>query len=429
VHSLEGKIRDYAWGSRLVIAELQGRPTPSPKPEAELWLGGHGGGPATVDLDGTPVTLDTLLAAEPERWLGAATARFGHRLPFLMKVLAPERPLSLQAHPDTEQARAGYAAEEAADVHHNYVDPYHKPELLVALTPFEALCGFREPATSADVLAELGIDALAPVITALRSGLPGLGEAVRMLLTWPEAERRGLVEAAVRAAGRLSDVDSRALLRRLAGDYPGDRGVLVALLLNHVHLAPGDAIWMPPGNMHAYLGGCGVEIMAASDNVLRGGLTPKRVDVPELLRVLRFEVLAEPVVTARKVVPGVVTWPAPVDDFALHGVRLDSGSVDLDPPGPRVVLCVEGRLEVRDGSDAVTLDRGQAAFGAAGAGPLTLTGSGEAFVASLGMPAGPAGAEITTGRPPRKRHKSEVPDSLDMSLAVSDSLSTQRYRD
>ncbi|HEX2774599.1 MAG TPA: mannose-6-phosphate isomerase, class I [Micromonosporaceae bacterium] len=384
MHSLEGTIRDYAWGSRLVIAQLQGRPTPSPRPEAELWLGGHDGGPATVDLDGTPVTLDALLAADPDRWLGAAaSARFGNRLPFLLKVLAPERPLSLQAHPDAEQARAGYAAEEAAGVHHNYVDPYHKPELLVALTPFEALCGFREPAISADVLAELGIDALAPVVAALRSGVAGLGEAVRTLLTWPEAERL-VVESAVQAAGKLSDIESAALLQRLAGEYPGDRGVLVALLLNHVHLAPGEAIWMPPGNLHAYLSGCGVEILAASDNVLRGGLTPKRVDVPELLRVLRFQVLAEPVVAARQVAPGVVTWPAPVDDFALYGVRLDGGRVDLDPPGPRVVLCVEGRLEVRDGSDAVTLGRGQAAFGAAAAGPLTLVGDGEAFVASLG---------------------------------------------
>jgi mannose-6-phosphate isomerase len=385
VHSLEGTIRDYAWGSRLVIARLQGRPTPSPTPEAELWLGGHDGGPATVDLDGTPVTLDALLAAEPDRWLGTATAvRFGHRLPFLLKVLAPERPLSLQVHPDAEQARAGYAAEEAAGVHRNYVDPYHKPELLVAVTTFDTLCGFREPAASADVFAELGIDALAPVVAALRGGVAGLGDAVRTLLTWPQAERPELVAAAARAAGQLSDRESAALLLRLAGGYPADPGVLVALLLNLVHLAPGEAIWMPPGNLHAHLSGCGVEIMAASDNVLRGGLTPKRVDVPELLRVLRFEVLAEPVVAARQMAAGVVTWPAPVDEFALYGVQPEGGRVDLDPPGPRIVICVAGRLEVRDKYEAVTLERGRAAFGAADAGPLTVVGHGEAFVASVG---------------------------------------------
>jgi mannose-6-phosphate isomerase len=385
VHSLEGTIRDYAWGSRLVIAQLQGRPTPSPGPEAELWLGGHDGGPATVDLDGTPVSLDALLAAEPDRWLGAAAAaRFGHRLPFLLKVLAPERPLSLQVHPDAEQARAGYAAEEAAGVHRNYVDPYHKPELLVALTTFDALCGFREPAASAHVLAELGVDALAPVVAALRGGVAGLGDAVSTLLTWPEAERAELIGVAVRAAGRLSDRESAALLQRLAGDYPADPGVLVALLLNFVHLTPHEAIWMPPGNLHAYLSGCGVEIQAASDNVLRGGLTTKRVDVPELLRVLRFEVLAEPVLAARQMAAGVVTWPAPVDDFDLYGVHAQGVPVELDPPGPRIVLCVDGRLEVRDRADAVTLERGRAAFGAADAGPLTLAGRGEAFVASVG---------------------------------------------
>jgi mannose-6-phosphate isomerase len=385
VHSLTGTIRDYAWGSRLVIAQLQGRPTPSPTPEAELWLGGHDGGPATVDLDGTPVTLDALLAAEPDRWLGpAASARFGDRLPFMLKVLAPERPLSLQAHPDAEQARAGYAAEQAAGVHCNYVDPYHKPELLVAHTSFESLCGFRDPAVSANVLAELRIPALAPVIAALRDGAAGLVDAVRMLLTWPDADRVALVEATVRSAGKLSDAASAALLRGLGGDYPGDCGVLVALLLNHVHLAPGEAIWMPPGNLHAHLRGCGVEILAASDNVLRGGLTPKRVDVPELLRVLRFEVLSDPVLSARQVAPGVVTWPTPVADFALYGIRLDGEPVSLDPPGPRIVLCLDGGLDVRDGPDAVTLKRGQAAFGAANAGPLTLAGVGEAFVASLG---------------------------------------------
>ncbi|MEO3780847.1 mannose-6-phosphate isomerase, class I [Micromonospora sp. B11E3] len=383
---LHGPIRDYAWGSRTAIAELQGRPTPSAGPEAELWLGAHPGAPATVRRGDEAVSLVDLLAAEPGHWLGGRLVeRFGPRLPFLLKVLAADAPLSLQAHPDAEQARAGYAADAARpEGRRNYADPHHKPELLVALSPFDALCGFRDPLESADVLAAFGVPALEPVVGALRGGPAGLREAVRLLLSWPVAERAGLVSAVIAA-----DVDGpdAALARDLAARYPADPGVLVALLLNHVRLAPGEAIWMPAGNLHAYLRGTGVEIMAASDNVLRGGLTPKRVDVDELLRVLRFEVLDDPVVAPLPVAPGVVRWPAPVEDFALYGVRVaDPGTpVRLAVPGPRVVLCGSGRLSVDDGTGPLTLAAGQAAIGPADAGPLLLAGAGEAYVATVAL--------------------------------------------
>ncbi|TYB34951.1 mannose-6-phosphate isomerase, class I [Micromonospora sp. AP08] len=379
---LQGRIRDYAWGSRTAIAELQGRPVPSAGPEAELWLGAHPGAPATVDRDGNPVSLTELLVGEPEHWLGERlVGRFGTRLPFLLKVLAADAPLSLQAHPDAEQARAGYAADTGRV---NYVDPYHKPELLVALSEFEALCGFRDPAESAAAIAAFGVPALEPVVAALRTGPEGLREAVRLLLSWPEAERAGLVADVLAAEAAGPDA---GLVRALAVDYPADPGVVVALLLHHVRLAPGEAIWMPAGNLHAYLRGTGVEIMAASDNVLRGGLTPKRVDVDELLRVLRFEVLDEPVVRPEQVAPGVVTWLVPVDDFALHRVEVTAGrpGARLDVPGPRVVLCRAGEVTVADGVGTVTLAAGQAAIGTAAGGPLVLGGAGVAFVATSGL--------------------------------------------
>ncbi|MET7832158.1 mannose-6-phosphate isomerase, class I [Micromonospora sediminicola] len=381
---LQGRIRDYAWGSRTAIAALQGRPVPSDGPEAELWLGAHPGAPATVDRDGRPVSLTELLVAEPGHWLGERlVGRFGTRLPFLLKVLAADAPLSLQAHPDAEQARAGHAADVGRV---NYVDPYHKPELLVALSEFDALCGFRDPAESAAAIAAFGVPALEPVVAALRTGPAGLREAVRALLSWPDAERAGLV-AAVSAAAAGSTSPDAALVRALAVGYPADPGVVVALLLHHVRLAPGQAIWMPAGNLHAYLRGTGVEIMAASDNVLRGGLTPKRVDVDELVRVLRFEVLADPVVRPEPVAPGVLTWPVPVEDFALHRVEVAAGSpgVRLTLPGPRVVLCRSGKLTVDDGVGVVTLGAGQAAVGTAAGGPLALGGDGEAFVATCGL--------------------------------------------
>lgn len=392
---LRNPIRRYAWGSRSVLAGLQGRPVPSAEPEAELWIGAHPADPSVRERDGTPLT--DVIAKAPAEVLGPAVVdRFGPRLPYLLKVLAAAAPLSLQAHPDAGQAAAGYAAEEAAGVprdapRRRYVDPYHKPELLVAVSRFRALCGFREPAGSAALLAGLGVPGLAPVVAALRDG--ELATAVRWLLAYPEP---AALLAAVLAA------DPPPLVGELAAAYPGDVGVLVALLLNQVTLEPGEAIFMPAGNLHSYLQGTGVELMAASDNVLRGGLTPKHVDVPELLRVLRFEPLADPVLRPVPVAPGVVTWPVPVPDFGLHRVRLPATSAaapaarsapaadrpdgpvaraELAPAGPRLVLCLAGRVGVDDGVAAITLRSGEVAFGSAGR-PLVMTGAGEAYVAS-----------------------------------------------
>jgi mannose-6-phosphate isomerase len=353
--------------------------------------------------------LTEVVAAAPAETLGEeVAARFGARLPYLMKLLAAGAPLSLQAHPDAAQAAAGYAAEEAAGVprdarHRRYADPYHKPELLVAVSEFRALCGFRDPAASAELLAGLGVAALRPVVAALAGG--DLAAAVRWLLELPGvagaaqaagAEAKALVaEVVAAAAGAGSPYgdagepyrDHYRLVGELAATYPGDVGVVVALLLNQVSLAPGEAIFMPAGNLHAYLHGTGVEIMAASDNVLRGGLTPKHVDVPELLRVLRFEALPDPVLAPVPVAPGVCTWPVPVPEFALHRVRLAAprSRVALAVPGPRALLCLAGEVEVDDGVSPVTLGPGRVAFGAGSvAGPLVFAGTGEAYVASVG---------------------------------------------
>jgi mannose-6-phosphate isomerase len=381
VYPLTGVVRPYAWGSRTVIAELQGRPAPSDGPEAELWLGAHPGDPSTVTGPDGPESLATLIADDPKGQLGAEVAgEFGARLPYLMKFLAADAPLSLQAHPDADYARAAFAAQEAdPGAPRNYTDAYHKPEMLVALTPFEALCGFRDPAASAAVLAEFGLPALEPVVAALRTGVAGLSDAVRTLLTWPADGRAGLIESVVARS------DS-ALVQNLARHYPGDPGVLVALLLNHVRLAPGEAIWMPAGNLHAYLNGAGIEIMAASDNVLRGGLTPKRVDVDELLRVLRFEVLADPILPGAEVAPGIVTWKVPVREFALYRIRLDGTRPPTPVPaaGPRIVLGTSGDVFVAEGHGTpVEVGPGAAAFAPADSGPITVAGVGEVFVATV----------------------------------------------
>lgn len=421
-------IRGYAWGSRSVIATLQGRPRPSDGPEAELWVGAHPSDPSILDRPEAPVPLPEAIAADPDIMLGpASAAEFGPRLPYLLKLLAAEQPLSLQAHPDAAQAEAGYVAGNPS-----YVDQYHKPELLVAVSEFEALCGFRDPKYCAELLAALDVRALDPVLAALRAGAPdGLRRAVTMLLTWPAKDRRSLVDAvvksasaaapaaaasaatatsaataaavaapatvvgpalaAVRPAALTSALDAAVttadarLVAGLAARYPGDVGVVVALLLNHVTLMPGEAIWMPAGNLHAYLRGTGIEIMAASDNVLRGGLTPKHVDVDELLRVLRFEVLADAALRPVPVMPAVVTWAAPVREFALYRARLGGATprIELGLDGPREVLCMRGEVRVDDGFAAVTLRAGQAAFGRATRRPLVCSGSGELYIAAL----------------------------------------------
>jgi mannose-6-phosphate isomerase len=379
VYPLAGVVRPYAWGSRTAIAQLQGRPAPSPGPEAELWLGAHPGDPSIVTGPDGPVALDALIAADPAGTLGAEVVdEFGARLPYLMKYLAAESPLSLQAHPDAAYAMKAFAEQEAdPTAPKNYVDAYHKPEMLVALTPFDALCGFRSPEASADDLERLDLPRLAPVITALRTGPAGLEEAVRLLLTWPADDRAALTSAASAAPEPIAG---------LARRYPGDPGVLVALLLNHVRLNPGEAIWMPAGNLHAYLSGAGIEIMAASDNVLRGGFTPKRDDVDELLRVLRFEVLENPILEPATVAPGMLTWPVPVRDFVLYRLELDGTRppVPLPVDGPRIIFGIKGDVFAAEGHGTpVEINPGAAAFAPAAAGPVLVAGTGEVFVAAL----------------------------------------------
>ncbi|MEU4425311.1 mannose-6-phosphate isomerase, class I [Actinoplanes sp. NPDC024001] len=389
VYPLTGVIRPYAWGSRTAIADLQGRP-PADGPEAELWLGAHPGDPSTVPAGDGTVELTKLIADDPRGQLGGPVAEtFGARLPYLMKVLAADAPLSLQAHPDAAYAREAFARQEAdPDAPKNYTDAHHKPEMLVALTPFEALCGFRSPAATAEVIAAFGLARLGPVVTALRAG--DLSEAVRLLLSWPTDDRKALIDDVVAAAARVPadhpEADSFRLALTLAGHYPGDPGVLVALLLNLVRLAPGEAIWMPAGNLHAYLRGLGVELMAASDNVLRGGLTPKRVDVDELLRVLRFEVLDDPLLHGADLEPGVTAWRVPVPDFELYRIVLAENRppVRLPGSGPRIILGAVGDVHIgEDHGTPVTVHPGTAAYAPAAAGPLTAAGTGTIFLAAV----------------------------------------------
>lgn len=376
---LMNTLRHYPWGSRTVIPELLGEPSPADRPYAELWMGAHPDAPSVLS-DGTP--LDKAIDADPDALLGPELrARFGTRLPFLMKVLAAEQPLSLQAHPTTEQARAGYAAEEAAGVPRDeptrtFKDPFHKPELLLALTTFEALCGFRPVEESLHCLAKLQVPELKPTIAALARA--GLRAAIPQLLALTPENRTVLVTAVADAAGRFVSAHDPEFINTyrwaasLAETYPGDPGVVISLLCNHLKLAPGEAVFLPAGNLHAYLSGAGVEVMASSDNVLRGGLTGKHVDLAALIEVLDFTDGRVPVIHP-VLGPGGLRYPVPVDDFDLTRVQLDAQTGSLTTPGPQVLLCTEGTAVLTSADTEVTVEKGGSAFVPAGT-PVTARG-------------------------------------------------------
>jgi mannose-6-phosphate isomerase len=389
-------IRPYAWGSRYAIAELQGRPVPAPGPEAELWMGAHSSAPSGLERDGRATTLDKVIAADPRAELGPDVAeRFGGRLPFLLKVLAADKALSIQVHPSREQAQAGYREENErglplGDPSRNYVDDWPKPELLYALTRFEALTGFRDPGDAAGLLSELGVARLAPIAARLAGGdAASLAQALAGILRWPQADRGALIAEVAAGLARLAAgggqfAHAAAALTRVAQDHPGDIGLVAALLMRHRVLEPGEAVFMPAGGLHAYLRGTGIELLANSDNVLRAGLTGKHIDVAELLR-LTDPAAAVPVVTGRHAEGGVDVYDAPVPEFTLCRAGLTCDQIPLPGTGPRLLLCVDGTAELRvHGEETVKAERGESVFVPASDGRVTVSGPASIFVAAPG---------------------------------------------
>ncbi|SER72339.1 mannose-6-phosphate isomerase, type 1 [Streptomyces sp. yr375] len=344
---LDNTIRPYAWGSPTAIPHLLGT-TPTGEPQAEMWMGAHPGAPSRTAQG----TLVEVIEADPRRELGEPTvSKFGPRLPFLLKILAAGAPLSLQVHPDLTQAKEGYEDEERRGIpvdapHRNYKDANHKPELICALTEFDGLCGFRAPAQAADLLDGLGVDSLKPYVDLLRAHPEeaALREVLTAILTADRAETAHTVTAAATACDRLGG--DYAPYAGIAHHYPGDPGVIAAMLLNHVRLQPGEALFLGAGIPHAYLSGLGVEIMANSDNVLRCGLTPKHVDVPELLRVVRFEP-GDPGILRPEASPdGEELYDTPIDEFRLSRYVLTEGgdAHDLTLATPQILLCTAGTV-------------------------------------------------------------------------------------
>ncbi|UNO41698.1 mannose-6-phosphate isomerase, class I [Streptomyces sp. MST-110588] len=423
---LANTVRPYAWGSTTALPELLGT-EPTGEPQAEMWLGAHPGAPSRIDRGAGPVSLAEVIAADPEGELGPDSVRaFGPRLPFLLKVLAAGSPLSLQVHPDLAQAREGFADEEKRGVpigapHRNYKDANHKPELICAITPFEGLCGFRQPARTAELLEGLGVDDLKPYADILRaaSEQAALREVLTAVLSAEKDMMAATVERTAAAADRLAAAggpyaDAYAACVTLARHHPGDPGVIAALLLNHIRLRPGEALFLGAGVPHAYISGLGVELMANSDNVLRCGLTPKHVDVPELLRVVRFEArdagvlhpekAEEPEESEKPGEPGELEKPGepgepgqsdgeevyrtPTEEFRLSRFVLapDGEARALPSRTAQILLCTAGTATVRGADagreDGLRLAPGESVYVRAGE-RVTLSGAGTVFRATV----------------------------------------------
>ncbi len=407
-------VQHYEWGERgpsALIPNLLGQPASDPAlPFAELWIGGHPALPASVALDGARVTLTELIAEAPQEALGAAAlGLFGSQLPFLAKVLTAERPLSIQAHPNRAQAEAGFAREEAAGIprgapERNYRDPNHKPELIVALGDFFALEGFRpipQIAAAFGAVPELGpLVAPPPAHGAERAWLRELFErcmspdddaAGRALATLVTRLDRAAPAPGAPAAPATRDQREYWLVgtaRRLPQSPRPDRGLFGFYLLNLVHLRAGEALFLSAGEPHAYLEGRGLEVMANSDNVLRGGLTPKHVDVPELLRVLSFD--AAPARVLRPDSTGA--YPTAVGEFAARLIVLSPADAPraLPASSAMVLLGVEGDATLEAGTHPLALARGQAWFVPAAMGGCRVaaaTGSPRTQVFAVNVPA------------------------------------------
>lgn len=364
--------RDYPWGSHTLLAELEGREAAA-GPEAEVWFGDHPSSPA-IDEDGRPLSESR-----------------SERLPYLLKLLAAGSPLSIQVHPSKAQAVAGYAAERglaADDPTRNYIDDNHKPELVVAISEqYHALCGLRLLPDTLRYLDAFPDDAVGE----LRQRLAGADAAVALRHTIAWLLRGEATDTVAAITTALADVSSDefaeelAAARRIAEVYPGDPGLVVAMLMNLVVLKPGEGVFLRAGLLHAYLSGLGVELMAASDNVLRGGLTGKRVDVAELLSVLDTTPAAPVILHAQPLegADGVCTYGPGIADFALDVVELDAGVASLPLVGPAIILATAGVITVEADGTSRELRPGQAAL-ADTPGPLRMTGSGRAFIATPG---------------------------------------------
>ncbi|MFM5520085.1 mannose-6-phosphate isomerase, class I [Aeromonas jandaei] len=379
---MQNPIQGYDWGSHDSLTTLFGIANPEGKPQAELWMGAHPNGCSDVVVAGQTQKLSTLIERAPAAVLGEATlARFGS-LPFLFKVLCAEKALSIQVHPSKAQAEAGFAKEEAAGIdakaaNRNYKDPNHKPELVFALTPYQAMNGFRAIPAILALFERVNLPAIADLTAALAANQneAGLQHFFHQLLVLEGARKEEALAGLLAFASEHQDEETFALITSLAAQYPGDVGLFSPLLLNVVTLKPGQAMFLDACTPHAYVRGTGLEIMANSDNVLRAGLTPKYIDVAELLDCTRC--LAKPddqIMLAPHVEGSVQHFEVPVPDFTFS--VYPAGEHQLTTASAEILFAIDATVILKRGDETLRLEKGQSAFIPAATGSYQLLAEG-----------------------------------------------------
>ena len=393
---LKNPIQEYAWGSKTFISRLIGEHAPSKRPKAELWMGAHPRAPSQVLCDGEWISLSELIQKDPEGILGKSVAeRFFNKLPFLFKVLAVAKPLSIQAHPDREQAQEGFGRESRLKIplnapHRNYKDENRKPELICALSPFLALKGWRKIEDIISLLDRINAPTLKDECLRLKNrpdqgGLRGFFTRLMML----GREQKDLIvnEAIGYSKNFSGDDPAFELMGRLNLAYPGDVGLLSPIFLKVVRLQPGEAMYIPAGELHAYLEGTGIELMANSDNVLRGGLTAKHIDVPELLRILGFTYNELDILTPVRQESGERIYPIAAEEFMLSEISVREGSIFESPRkrGVEMMICLEGHAHITDlgNEDALSLTKGAAIIVPAAVEQYRIKGKAVIYKASV----------------------------------------------
>lgn len=390
LHKLNAPLKNYAWGSTKFIPELLGKTPEADLPVAEMWLGAHPSDSSILAESGQ--SLRELIASDPKASLGRGTALAEGELPFLLKVLAAAEPLSLQAHPSAAQAKLGFERENSLAMPldsplRNYRDPLPKPELLCALTPFKAMCGFRGAQEIAKNLKDAGIDAILRKYGVFERhpnprSFADLG--MELLNLGEEQLDRALASLDMALQGDALDSLTRDCILELRSRHPGDRGLLAPLYLNVFLLQPGEALFLEAGVLHAYLEGAGIEIMGNSDNVLRGGLTPKHIDSLELTRILDFRPYTGGILKPQNIGPGVQAYPTAAQEFELRRLHLDGFELALKMnDAPAILLCDEGSASLKAKAESLQLAKGESAFMAASAKRLELKGKGRLWLATL----------------------------------------------
>ena len=392
---LKNTVQNYAWGSFSAIPQLLGEPAHPGRPQAELWMGAHPKAPSLVDSGGTWEPLSKRIAQDPISVLGEKTAaRFKNQLPFLFKVLAAAKPLSIQAHPHKAQAVEGFDRENRLGIplnasNRNYRDKNHKPEIICALSSFWALSGFRPATEFLPLTEELSFTPLTKELAQLKAhpGAQGLRAFFSALLSLEySAKAQVMAETIAWAKSRENDAVAHWIVS-LHDEYPSDIGVLAPLFLNVLCLKPGEALFLPSGHLHAYLEGVAIELMANSDNVLRGGLTSKHVDVAELLRILSFEAKPPVILEPEQRPGGEGVYASSAEEFVLCCIMPGKG-VKFTSPEERsveILLCVEGSVAITGHSDGAVhyLEKGASIIIPAAVGRYTVEGEGTVYKATV----------------------------------------------